>query len=64
MKYVGLLLLFCLIIVPSWAQNDPDTNLIYPINPTYDPTQTTDQSFDLGDPSSVERHVVDSWNVG
>ncbi len=58
MKYVGLLLLFCLIIVPSWAQNDPDTNLIYPINPTYDPTQTTDQSFDLGDPSSVERTIV------
>ena len=58
MKYVGLLLLFCLIIGPSWAQTDPDTNLIFPINPTYDPTQTSEQSFDLGDPGSVERTIV------
>ena len=58
MKYVGLLLLFCLVIGPVWAQNDPDTNLIFPINPTYDPTQTSEQSFDLGDPSSVERTIV------
>lgn len=58
MKYVGLLLLICLIIGPSWAQTDPDTNLIFPINPTYDPTQTSEQSFDLGDPGSVERTIV------
>ncbi len=58
MKYLGLLLLFCLMIGPVWAQSDPDTNLIFPINPTYDPTQTTNQSFDLGDPSSVNRTIV------
>lgn len=58
MKYLGLLLLFCLMIGPAWAQTDPDTNLIFPINPTYDPTQTTEQSFDLGDPSSVNRTIV------
>ncbi len=58
MKYVALLLLFCLFIGPSWAQTDPDTNLIFPINPTYDPTQTNEQSFDFGDPSSVERTIV------
>ncbi|MFK7785993.1 MAG: cell surface protein SprA [Crocinitomicaceae bacterium] len=58
MKYVGLLLLFCLVIGPSWAQNDPDTNLIWPLNPTYDPTQTNEQSFDLGDPNSLDRTIV------
>lgn len=58
MKYVGLLLIFCFVIGPSIAQNDPDTNLIWPINPTYDPTQTNPQSFDLGDPTSVERTIV------
>lgn len=39
----------------AWSQ--PDT-LIYPINPTYDPTQTQTQSFDLGDPSSVNQTIV------
>ncbi|NVK64580.1 MAG: cell surface protein SprA [Flavobacteriales bacterium] len=58
MKYVGLLLLFCLTFGSVWAQNDPDTNLIWPLNPTYDPTQTSEQSFDLGDPNSVERTIV------
>lgn len=58
MKYVGLLLLFCLTFGSVWAQNDPDTNLIWPLNPTYDPTQTNEQSFDLGDPNSVERTIV------
>lgn len=58
MKYLGLLLLLCLMIGPTWAQTDPDTNLIFPINPTYDPTQTSPQSFDLGDPSSVNRTIV------
>ncbi|NRA11135.1 MAG: cell surface protein SprA, partial [Crocinitomicaceae bacterium] len=32
--------------------------LIYPIYPTYDPTQTQPQSFDLGDPSSIEQTIV------
>ena len=32
--------------------------LKYPIVPTYDPTQTTPQSFDLGDPSSMQQTIV------
>lgn len=43
--------------VSGFGQND-DTTLVYPIQPTYDPTQTETQSFDLGDPSSVEQTIV------
>ena len=32
--------------------------LIYPIVPTYDPTQTQPQSFDLGDPTSIQQTIV------
>ena len=32
--------------------------LKYPIVPTYDTTQTTPQSFDLGDPSSMQQTIV------
>lgn len=39
------------------AVNAQDT-LIYPVNPTYDPTQSEKQSFDLGDPSSVKQTIV------
>lgn len=45
----------------SYAQDPGDTNnvnLQFPIDPTYDPTQTTPQSFDLGDPSSVNTTIV------
>ena len=35
----------------------PDT-LPFPINNNLDPTQTAPQSFDLGDPSSVEQTIV------
>lgn len=35
-----------------------DSTLHYPINQTYDPTQTQTQSFDLGDPSSVQQTIV------
>lgn len=34
-----------------------DTTLVYPIPPIYDPTQWDERSFDLGDPSSVNREV-------
>ncbi|MCO5260825.1 MAG: cell surface protein SprA [Crocinitomicaceae bacterium] len=37
------------------AQND---SLRYPINQTFDPTQTQQQSFDLGDPSNVQQTIV------
>ncbi len=52
--HTKLPLLICLLTFSvSYAQEDPDSNLIFPITPTYDPTQTTPQSFDLGDPSGV-----------
>lgn len=35
-----------------------DTTLVYPITNPLDPTQNTPQSFDLGDPSSVEQTIV------
>lgn len=42
--------------ISLWAQNN-DTLLQYPIKNTIDPTQTRQQSFDLGDPSSVEKSI-------
>jgi len=35
-----------------------DTTLQFPINNQYDPTETQTQSFDLGDPSSIEQTIV------
>lgn len=59
MNKTVILLLFCLNVIHSWAQpNDPDTNLVFPIENNFDPTQSTEQSFDLGDPSSVEQTIV------
>ena len=52
MKFTLALLLF----VAGWSYGQ-DT-LIYPINNNVDPTQTTPQSFDLGDPSSVQPTIV------
>lgn len=48
-------LLFVLLMTTSAIGQD---TLIYPIQQTYDPTQTSPQSFDLGDPSSVESTIV------
>ncbi|MFT5779596.1 MAG: cell surface protein SprA, partial [Crocinitomicaceae bacterium] len=56
MKKTVIGLLFCLIGIQSWAQ--PDTNLVFPIENNYDPTQSSQQSFDLGDPSSLEQTIV------
>ena len=38
--------------------------LIYPIVNNYDPTQTTINSFDLGDPSSVQPSIVYNPSTG
>lgn len=35
-----------------------DSTLVFPITNNIDPTQTTTQSFDLGDPSSVQQTIV------
>jgi cell surface protein SprA len=41
------------------AQNPPDsTALPFPITNNIDPTQSTNQNFDLGDPSSVKQTIV------
>lgn len=49
---VTLLLASC-----AFAQTD-DSTLIYPIEYNYDPTQSGNQSFDLGDPSGMEQTIV------
>lgn len=41
----------------TFAQED-DTTLVFPIENSLDPTQTNPQSFDLGDPTSVEQTIV------
>ena len=46
-----------MILVAPNLVAQPDT-LPFPINNNLDPTQTTPQSFDLGDPSSVEQTIV------
>jgi cell surface protein SprA len=44
----------------SWSQD----TLIYPIENAQDPTLTEQQSFDLGDPSSVEQTIVYDPSTG
>jgi len=55
MKLTACFLL--LFVALSYGQGD-DTTLVFPIQNNVDPTQTNDQSFDLGDPSSVEQTIV------
>lgn len=54
-------ILFCIVINASFfgalAQGD-STNLHFPITNPQDPTGNKKQSFDLGDPSNVERQIV------
>src|SRR5690606_21654019 len=50
-----LLSVFLLISVWSYSQ---DSTLVFPIQNNVDPTQTSPQSFDLGDPSSVNQTIV------
>lgn len=65
MKKTGILPLLCLrsigfvlmLMSAPVVLAQPDT-LHYPINETFDPTQTQPQSFDLGDPSSVQQTIV------
>ena len=55
MKLTAIILL--LFVTFGYAQDD-DSTLVFPIDNNIDPTQTTDQSFDLGDPSSVQQTIV------
>ncbi len=56
MSKIYFILLLLLLSMSVRAQNDDD--LVFPIENNVDPTQTTEQSFDLGDPSSVKRTIV------
>lgn len=53
----ALIVFFLTCSLSALAQDD-DTSLVFPIQNNYDPTQTMPQSFDLGDPSSVEQTIV------
>lgn len=44
--------------VLTFGQDTSKVNLLYPVPQTYDPTQTSGNSFDLGDPSSVQQTIV------
>lgn len=56
MKIAVALLLASMTSFGLFAQED--TTLIYPINNNIDPTESTEHSFDLGDPSSVKQTIV------
>ena len=58
MRLAGAALLALVLHGTAFAQDPEDTTLVFPIQNNYDPTQTINQSFDLGDPSSVERTIV------
>lgn len=57
MLHRKLTLLLCLLGLTQVFAQDPDS-LVFPIEPTYDPTQTNPQSFDLGDPSGMNQTIV------
>jgi cell surface protein SprA len=52
------LALSCAFTLMVSGQNNPPDTLPFPITNNIDPTQTTPQSFDLGDPSSVSPTIV------
>ena len=53
--HIRLTALLCIICIGNVIGQD---TLIYPITPTYDPTQTQQQSFDLGDPTSIQQTII------
>ncbi|HLU86199.1 MAG TPA: cell surface protein SprA, partial [Taishania sp.] len=55
LKKIKILILLLFSGTTILAQND---TLRYPIKPVYDPTQNEKQSFDLGDPSNVQKTIV------
>ncbi len=50
--------LFFVAVLFSGIVFSQDTTLVYPITNPLDPTQNPKQSFDLGDPSSVQQTIV------
>ena len=56
-KYFHFILFTFLILGGVNPLSAQDT-LVYPIQDSYDPTTTKPQSFDLGDPSSLNRTIV------
>ncbi len=58
-KQLVLGLLLTLTTTWSFGQDTTSTpDLVFPIENNVDPTQTQNQSFDLGDPSSVQQTIV------
>lgn len=58
MKFFLLLFIFSILTTEVIAQNAGDsTDLRFPIENPIDPTQNEKQSFDLGDPSSVNKTI-------
>lgn len=53
-----LFTLLCFFTNAITAQTSPPDTLPFPIHNNIDPTQSTEQSFDLGDPSSVQQTIV------
>lgn len=58
MRQAVFLLLFCITSIGNLQAQTDDSTLVFPIEPNYDPTSTSTQSFDLGDPSGVEQTIV------
>lgn len=61
LKQTAILLFFVFSSVFAFSQDPEDTNeviLPFPINNNIDPTQSGQQSFDLGDPSNVKQTIV------
>jgi len=60
-KYIYRILIVVFLGITSdvIGQTDPDSiDLQYPITNPHDPTSNEEQSFDVGDPSSVEKTIV------
>lgn len=54
----ALFVLFACFAYDAFAQDTSKVDLKYPITNNVDPTQSGPQSFDLGDPSSVQQTIV------
>ena len=47
-----------MLFISSVFAQEKDANLVFPIQKTFDPSQSGNQRFDLGDPTKVEKTIV------
>ncbi len=47
-----------MLFISSVFSQEKESNLLFPIQKTLDPSQSGNQRFDLGDPSKVEKTIV------